>query len=190
MSPRTIRRSIVIVLGSEDNVYQYSVATAVQRLRWMKGRRRAERTSRIKKEKDRNPAVAQGTFANKTQQEKGSTLISSSSNAEPSETGPYQMLFRRSDALDGDCPLALELLLVALLILLLAVLEACAVMRFQHAVLAAEVAGAEAAVADDALCGIAAFLEAAANLFGCAAADGQGEVDCGLAGDGMRCERR
>jgi len=63
-------------------------------------------------------------------------------------------------------------------------------MRFQHAVLAAEVAGAEAAVADDALRGIAAFLEAAADLFRCAAADGKGEVDCRLAGDGVRCERR
>ena len=143
----------------------------------------------IKKGKDRNPAVAQGTFANKTQQEKSSTLISSSSNAEPSETGPYQM-FRRLDALDSDRPLALELLLVALLILLLAILETRAVMRFQHAVLAAEVARAEAAVADDALRGIAAVLEAAANLFGCAAADWKGEVDCGLAGDGVRCERR
>lgn len=100
------------------------------------------------------------------------------------------MLFRRSDALDSDRPLALELLLVALLILLLAILETRAVMRFQHAVLAAEVARAEAAVADDALRGIAAVLEAAANLFGCAAADWKGEVDCGLAGDGVRCERR
>jgi hypothetical protein len=62
--------------------------------------------------------------------------------------------------------------------------------RFQHAVLAAEVARAEAAVADNALRGIATLLEAATDLFGCAAADGEGEVDCGLAGDGMRCERR
>ena len=96
----------------------------------------------------------------------------------------------RSDSLDSESPLALELLLVALLILLLAVLEACAVVRFQHAVLAAEVAGAEAAVADDALRGIAAVLEAAADLFGCAAADGEGEVDCRFAGNGVRCERR
>lgn len=55
--------------------------------------------------------------------------------------------------------------------------------------LAAEVTGAEAAVADDSLRGIAAVLEAAADLFGCAAADRKGEVDCGLASDGVRCER-
>lgn len=94
-------------------------------------------------------------------------------------------MFHRSDALDSDRPLALELLLVALLILLLAVLEACAVMRFQHAVLAAEVARTEAAVADDALRGVTAILEAAANLFGRTAADWKCEVDCGLAGDGV-----
>ena len=56
--------------------------------------------------------------------------------------------------------------------------------------LAAEVTGAEAAVADDALRGVAALLEAAADPFGCAAADGEGEVDCGFAGDGVGCERR
>ena len=98
-------------------------------------------------------------------------------------------MFRRSDALDCDRPLALELLPVALLVLLLAVLKACAVMRFQHAVLATEVARAEAAVADDALRGIAAVLEAAADLFWCTATDWKREVDCGLAGNGVRCER-
>lgn len=98
-------------------------------------------------------------------------------------------MFRHSDALDCDRPLALELLSVALLILLLAVLKACAVMRFQHAVLATEVARAEAAVADDALRGIAAVLEAAADLFWCTATDWKREVDCGLAGNGVRCER-
>ena len=113
------------------------------------------------------------------------------SNAESTETGPRHMFrFHRSDALDRIRPLALELLLVALLVLLLAVLEACAVVRFQHAVLAAEVAGAKAAVADDTLRGVTALLEAASDLFGCATTDGEGEVDCGLAGDGMRCERR
>lgn len=55
--------------------------------------------------------------------------------------------------------------------------------------LAAEVTGAEAAVADDALRSVAAVLEAAADLFGCTAANWKGEVDCGLAGDGVRCER-
>ena len=99
-------------------------------------------------------------------------------------------MFRRSNALDCDRPLALELLPVALLILLLAVLKACAVMRFQHAVLATEVARAEAAVADDALRGIAAVLEAASDLFWCTATDWKREVDCGLAGNGVRCERR
>lgn len=61
-------------------------------------------------------------------------------------------------------------------------------MRLQHAVLAAEVAGAKAAVADNALRCVAAVLEAAADLLGAAAADGQGQVDCGLAGDGVGCE--
>ena len=96
----------------------------------------------------------------------------------------------RSDAPDGNRPLALQLLLVALLVLLLAVFQACAVVRFEHAVLAAEVARAESAVTDDALRSITALLEAAADLFGCAAADRKGEVDCGFAGDGVRRERR
>jgi hypothetical protein len=52
-------------------------------------------------------------------------------------------------------------------------------------VLAAEVAGAEAAVADNALRRVAAVLEAAADLLGPAAADGLREVDRGLAGDGV-----
>ena len=81
-------------------------------------------------------------------------------------------LFLSSDSLDGHCPLALQLLLVALLVLLLAVLQSWAAMRLQHAVLAAEVAGAEAAIADDALRCVAAVLEAAADLLGTAAADG------------------
>lgn len=63
-------------------------------------------------------------------------------------------------------------------------------MRLEHAVLAAEVALAEAAVADDALRRVAAVLEVAADLFGRAAADGQRQVDCRLARDGVRCERR
>ena len=113
------------------------------------------------------------------------------SNAESAETGPRQMFrFHRSDALDSNRPLALQLLLVALLVLLLAVFKTRAVMRFQHAVLAAEVAGAEAAVTDDALRSVTAVLEAAADLFGCATANRERKVDCGLAGDGVRCERR
>jgi hypothetical protein len=53
-------------------------------------------------------------------------------------------------------------------------------------VLAAEVTGAEAAVTDDALGGVAAVLETAADLLGSAAADWQREVDGRLAGDGVR----
>jgi hypothetical protein len=53
-------------------------------------------------------------------------------------------------------------------------------------VLAAEVAGAEAAVTDDALRRVAAVLETAADLLGSAAADRQREVDGRLAGDGVR----
>jgi hypothetical protein len=86
---------------------------------------------------------------------------------------------------NGNRPLALKLLLVALLVLLLAVLEPRAAVRLQHAVLATEMARAEAAVADDALRGVAAVLEAAADLLGPAAADGLREVDGGLAGDGV-----
>ena len=181
VSPRTIRRS-VFVLGSE--ITSTSSSHNSQRLRWMKGRQQARTSKKI-----RNPAVAQGTSQIDPAKRKSSTLISSSSNAASAETGPCQ-LFHRSDALDSNSPLALKLLLVALLVLLLAILEACAVMRFEHAVLAAEVAGAEAAVADDALRSVTAVLEAAADLFGCAAADRERKVDCGLAGDGVRCERR
>jgi hypothetical protein len=63
-------------------------------------------------------------------------------------------------------------------------------MRLEHAVFAAEVAGAEAAVADDALRSVAAVLLAAANALGSAAADRQGEVDGGFAGYGMGGEGR
>jgi hypothetical protein len=59
-------------------------------------------------------------------------------------------------------------------------------MWLEHAVLAAEVTGAEAAVTDDALGGVAAVLETAADLLGSAAADRQREVDGRLAGDGVR----
>jgi hypothetical protein len=62
-------------------------------------------------------------------------------------------------------------------------------MRLQHTVLSAEVTGAETAVADNALRGVAAVFGTAADLFGCAAANGEGKMDCGLAGDGVRCER-
>ena len=77
-----------------------------------------------------------------------------------------------SDPSDGNRPLTLELLLVALLVLLLAVFQPRAAVRLQHAVLAAKVAGAEAAVADNALRCVAAVLEAAADLLGTASSDG------------------
>lgn len=51
--------------------------------------------------------------------------------------------------------------------LLLAVLQATAGVGFQHAVLGAEVAVAEAAVADDPLGGFLALLEAATGLARC-----------------------
>ncbi|KAK2803661.1 hypothetical protein FQN50_006877 [Emmonsiellopsis sp. PD_5] len=50
--------------------------------------------------------------------------------------------------------------------LLLAILQSAAGVRFQHAMLAAKVAVAEAAVTDDALCEFLALLEAAAGLPG------------------------
>lgn len=50
-------------------------------------------------------------------------------------------------------------------------------MRLKHAVLAAEVALAEAAVPDDALRRVLAVFGVAADLLGCAAADGQGDVE-------------
>lgn len=89
------------------------------------------------------------------------------------------------DSLDGDCALGLELLAVALFLFLLAVLEAGAIVRLEHAVLAAEVAAAEAAVTNDALCGVLAIFEVAADLLGCAAAEGQSDVEGALPADGV-----
>lgn len=57
----------------------------------------------------------------------------------------------RSDAPDGDGPLADELARVLLVALLLAVLEVRAGVRLEQAVAAAEAAAAEGTVADDAL---------------------------------------
>lgn len=56
-------------------------------------------------------------------------------------------------------------------------------MALEHAVFAAEVALAEAAVADDALGGVAAVLEAAAELLGRAAEEREREVQGAFAGD-------
>ena len=61
--------------------------------------------------------------------------------------------------------------------LLATILEAAALVILQHAMLAAVVAGAEAAVANDALGLLLAVLEAAADLLGWhAASHGQEEV--------------
>lgn len=87
------------------------------------------------------------------------------------------------DTLDGHGSLRLELLLVPVLLLLLAVLKAGAVVRLEHAVLPAEMALAETAVADNALGGVLALLEIAADLLGCTATEGQGKVQGALAGD-------
>lgn len=90
-----------------------------------------------------------------------------------------------SNALDSNRPLTLQLLLIPLLILLLAVLQARTAVRLQHPVLAAEMAIAEAAVADDPLRRVAAVFETAADFLGASAADWQREVDCRLACDGV-----
>lgn len=58
--------------------------------------------------------------------------------------------------------------------LLLAVLQPAAGVGFQHAVLRAEMAVAEAAVADDPLGGFLALLEAATGLAGCHRGGGGG----------------
>lgn len=70
--------------------------------------------------------------------------------------------------------------------LLLAVLQAFALVVLEHAVLAAVVAAAEAAVADNGLCAILAVLEGAADLLGRhAAAQGQGQVQSCVWPDGV-----
>lgn len=71
-----------------------------------------------------------------------------------------------SNALDGNGPLALQLLLVSLLVLCLAVFETGAAMRLQHAMLATEMTSAESTVSDNPLSRVLAVLECAANLLG------------------------
>jgi len=81
------------------------------------------------------------------------------------------------DALDGDCPLAIQFGGIALMALLLAVLQSVALVVLEHTVLGAVVAAAEAAVADNGLCAILAVLEGAADLLrGHAPAQGQCHV--------------
>ena len=94
-----------------------------------------------------------------------------------------------SYAFDGHGALALQLLLVPVLLLLLAILQPRAVVRLQHAVLAAEVSLTEAAVSDNPLGCVLAVFEPAADLLGRAAADGQRHVYCALARDVVACER-
>lgn len=84
-----------------------------------------------------------------------------------------------SYALDSLCPLVVELIGVASVGLLLAVFQTGAGVSFQHSVLGAEVAFAEAAVTDDSLGCLLAFFEVATWL-----ARGHGE-DVG--GEGARC---
>ena len=71
-----------------------------------------------------------------------------------------------SYTLDNLCTLAVQLVGVAGMGLLLAVLETSAGMGFEHAMLGAEVAAAETAVSDNALCGLLALLETASRLAG------------------------
>ena len=72
---------------------------------------------------------------------------------------------------------------------LLAVLQPSALMVFQHAMLRAEVAGAESAVADDALSRILAFFEGAADfLWRHPASDGDRKGEEGVRGKIERAE--
>lgn len=81
--------------------------------------------------------------------------------------------------------LPLQHLFIPLMRLRLAILETGALVIFQHAVVAAKVALAEGAVADDALRGGFAVFEGAFDLLGRhAAADGEGDVEGGVLGDG------
>jgi hypothetical protein len=86
---------------------------------------------------------------------------------------PSCLLPSRLDSLNGNRPLAVQLIRVPLMTLLFTVLQALALVVFEHAVLTAVVAIAEAAVADDGLCAVLAVLEGAADLlWGHAAAEG------------------
>lgn len=69
-------------------------------------------------------------------------------------------------ALDDNSALAVQLIGIAGVGLLLAVLQPGAGVGFEHAVLRAEVAGAEAAITDDTLSGFLALLEVATWLAG------------------------
>lgn len=90
-----------------------------------------------------------------------------------------------SNTLDRHGPLAIQLGRIPLVALLLAVLEPLALVVLEQAVLPAEVARAEAAVADDALGGVLALLEGAPDLLGGhAAAQGECHVQDGVGRQG------
>lgn len=83
-----------------------------------------------------------------------------------------------SNTLDGHSTLTLELLLVCLFILSFAVLQARTLVSFQHSVSSTIAQITERTIANDSLCRLFAVLGTASNLsLGCAATDGQGEVD-------------
>lgn len=97
--------------------------------------------------------------------------------------------FHRLHSLDRHRPLAIQLARVPLMALLLAILQALALVVLEQPVLAAKVPAAEPAVADDALRRVLALLERAPDLLGRhAAAQGQGHVQCGVWRDGVGCE--
>lgn len=84
------------------------------------------------------------------------------------------------DTLDDHGSLAVQLIGVALMTLLLAVLQSTAFVIFQHAMLPAELALAEGAIADDALCLIFAVLEGTSDLLWSAATYRKSDVDRGV----------
>lgn len=93
------------------------------------------------------------------------------------------------DALDSHGALAVQLVRIPLVALLLAVLEALALMVLQQPVLAAEMPVAEPAVAHDALRSVLALLVAAADLLRWhAAAHRQRHVQSCIGRDGVVSE--
>lgn len=94
-------------------------------------------------------------------------------------------------ALDRHSSLAVQLVRVSLVALLLAVLQAGALVVLQHSVLAAVVAIAEAAVTDNSLSRILAVLERASDLLGRhSTSKRQCYVQCGVGLDVVGLKRR
>lgn len=95
----------------------------------------------------------------------------------PKPVSHIRVIHNILDPLDSHRPLGIQRVRVAVVALLLAVLQAAALVVLQHAMLAAEVALAEGAVAHDPLRPVLAVLEGALYLLGRhAAADGQRHV--------------